>query len=444
MESPTTKTRFGNERSGTRQADQWRWFLPGCLVLATMLRVIAAEWGRDIADVGAYFGHVSLVNQGINIYESSTQYPYLPGWLVVEVLTNKLSVLTGLAFWRCIRWLIILCDIGVAALLFLLLKDRGRRAQLAAFVAYLFSPIAIIVTGIHGQFDSVCAIFALLSYLLFKNRRSPALIGVIVGLAVGIKPQAALLLPIYAWQYRSRLSHVLAVACGSFAMIGVIAYPFLLDSALPLASKIGGYNSVNDQGLGGLLRSLWLIRAKNFYLPGPFGEEICALTKPLVLILLLFCFACAPSVSVPHSVALGYLAFLALYGGVGTQHLTWPLPWLFLTALPVRRVMFFACATAFGAIGFYLVYWPELVPGAGVTGMNDHFELCFVIGQLISWVAILITFISLLRLSSPPKGVSWKCLRYGSLAAFAIFGYPLALRMFWIIKEWIRFVPSGG
>ena len=74
--------------------------------------------------------------------------------------------------------------------------------------------------------------------------------------------------------------------------------------------------------------ALWLWRANNIYLPGNFGNEISATTRWLALAAIGLTFVLTFRAPVPRAAAAVYLAFLTFFGGVSTQYLLWPLPFL--------------------------------------------------------------------------------------------------------------------
>lgn len=90
----------------------------------------------------------------------------------------------------------ILADLGAGAALFQLLRDRGRpKAANYAVLAWLLNPLVIWVSAIHGEVDSLVALFLVL-LLLALHRGWNVTAGVCMGLAILTKAWPAILLPV--------------------------------------------------------------------------------------------------------------------------------------------------------------------------------------------------------------------------------------------------------
>src|SRR5262245_4724303 len=146
------------------------------ILLGTLLRWNGGLVGGDVADVAAYRGHVELTRAGRNVYASDIRYPYFPGWLAVEMAAFQLSVQLRLPFWQVLRGVIVVGD----TLLCFALWWVGRRAWGPAqgrwaAVVYALNPIAILVSGYHGQFDALPSLFSILGAgFLLGPRARPA------------------------------------------------------------------------------------------------------------------------------------------------------------------------------------------------------------------------------------------------------------------------------
>src|SRR5262249_30319099 len=199
------------------------------------------------------------------------------------------------------------------------------------------SPIAILISGHHGQFDALPTLFSVLAAgLLLGARPRAAGSGLLLGLAMALKPSPALLVPAFmrspglSWPAR------LAIGALSGAVVLVVTAPFLLVDAGSVYRNVVGYPGLNDQELGGLLRSLWLHRAHHISLPGTFGLDLAAATRWPALALIGFAILVLWRDRLPRVAAAVYLAFLSAFGGVSTQYLVWPLAWLLMSDLPLR------------------------------------------------------------------------------------------------------------
>ena len=429
-----------------RPESRRRAFLLGGLVVLVILIGALLRWngalvGGDVADVAAYRGHVELTRSGRNVYASEIRYPYFPGWLAVEMAVYELSVQWRLPFWQAVRGAIVVGDV---LLCFALWWAAGRawgpaRGRWAAAV-YALNPIAILVSGYHGQFDALPSLFSVLAAGFLVGRRPRALpAGLLLGVAMALKPFPALLVPVFVRAQGLSLAARALVGGLALGLVGAVTAPYLLADALGVAQNIGGYGGLNDQGLGGLMRALWLERAGNLYLPGAFGNEISATTRWLALAAIGLTFLLTLDAPVPRAAAAVYLAFLSFFGGVSTQYLIWPLPWLLLSGLSPLWAIWYGFAAAAGAVGFYVVYWPQMILGPPWRGPLPENALIFVVGQALCWLGILTTWLASI-------GRGFLTLRRSWLALIALLltlaaAYPVAAQVVWFSREWLRWVP---
>lgn len=161
---------------------------------------------------------------------------------------------TGAGPWLLLKWLPVLADLGIAALL----AHAGRRwfsadRGLWAAGLYLFIPVTWYDSAIWGQMDSVAALPMLAALILLADRR-PELASIAFVAGVLIKPQAALsalvLVPALIGLARHRklswwrcLSTVTAALAGFAVMVNSWSLQvYVSDSTtnIPLLGNISG------------------------------------------------------------------------------------------------------------------------------------------------------------------------------------------------------------
>jgi hypothetical protein len=410
------------------------------IVLGTLLRWNGGLVGGDVADVAAYRGHVELTRAGRNVYASDIRYPYFPGWLAVEMAAYQLSVQWRMPLWHVIRGTIVVGD----ALLCLALwwaagRTWGRTAGRWAAVVYALNPIAILISGYHGQFDALPSLFSILAAGLLAGRPRPVPAGLLLGVAMALKPFPALLVPVFMRAPGLSLVSRALVGALSLAVVGAVTAPYLLADAAGVVQNVGGYGGLNDQGVGGLLRALWLYRAGNIYLPGAFGTEVSATTRWLALAAIGLTFLLTLRAPLPRAAAAVYLAFLSFFGGVSTQYLLWPLPWLLLSGLSPLWALWYGVAAAAGAVGFYMVYWPQMILGPPWRGPMPENATIFVVGQALAWLGIVTTWVASVGRGFLALRHSWPA--RVALLATLVAGYPVAAQVIWFASEWLRWTP---
>ncbi len=119
-----------------------------------------------------------IVEQGGNVYATTSRYNYGPVWWHVLHVLDLLAMHNPAVF----RWLLVgflsAADVGIFCVLW---KKFGR---LAATLFFL-NPVSILITGYHNQFDNVAILFGLWAVLLLgDNFENPVGRRKFLGLAV--------------------------------------------------------------------------------------------------------------------------------------------------------------------------------------------------------------------------------------------------------------------
>jgi hypothetical protein len=412
----------------------------GALALGGILRMNGALVAGQVGDVSAYRDHVEVLRTGGSVYRQAWVYPYFPGWLDLEWLGWRVAAILRVEFWLIIRLLVIVADLLVClAIWWIATSWSGVRRGTWAAVIYALNPIAILVNGYHGQFDTIPTLLGLVAFAIARQGKSAAQTGALTGLAVAVKPFPALIAPAFvrshklSWPDRAQFVVASGLALGAVIVASVgLETPRAIESVL-------GYGGGPDQLLGGLLRGLWLERAHNLFLPGDFGESLARSTRWLALAVVALVWLLTWNRSIPRSAAASYLGFLSVFGAISTQYLLWPVAWLLLSDVPLVWSIAYGIATGFGAIGYYLVYWPPVILGAAGTGPPRPANVTFYIaGEALCWTVVLVVFVATIGLPRA-AGRWWKYAVGANLIAVVVTALPVASQVIWLIGEWIAF-----
>ena len=318
-------------------------------------------------------------------YEKFTLYnhPPLMGWLAAFW-----AYLTGMVHGDLLvfaRWVKIVGLLGEMGTLVLLWRFATPRAA----AAYALSPVAILISGFHGNTDPLCASL-ILGGAIAADRERWFWTGVLFAAALNVKLIAILILPIVflsvPWRSVFRFTAGLALA--------VIPYiPPALAAPKALYRNIFNYGSpINDWGLIAFLvtgvgepRLSALHTAYAWYVPnGKF-----------VVVGSIFAFALWAKFSrrmrVASQVAIGVCLWLILTPGFGIQYLIYATP---LLCLVDRRYAWRWSCTA-GAL-LATVYWMGLenVVPARTSWMRLHLrtEGPAMLFGLLAW-SVLVQFV---------------------------------------------------
>ncbi len=303
-----------------------------------------------------FFGSIDVTNSVVNsqrLFNSQEVHmPYFPIVPILIWLGGVLNVHTQLPVAFCFKLVPILFDVLLAMLLY---DVQARRCPASSFrlaLLYAISPIALLITSIHGQWDTICLFFLLLSLNLVddpvQNRRTRFLAGGCFALSFLVKPLPVVFFPflfppLLPTEGRlPRLRHSLDIALG---MATVVIFSFILFhlggyNLLRIGSRIVGYA---DKG-GGIFG---LPFAASFYGLSPLGSRFWI---PAIL----FCLAVEyhrGNVGRFESVLFGF-SFPLGVSGIGPQYLLWPVPFLLLT-----RTYRLGALYNFVTVAFLLVYY---------------------------------------------------------------------------------------
>ena len=276
--------------------------------LAAFGVVVAVGLGLRLLLAWKYYGNFDqqsyeivqgIMRSGGNVYAETARYNYSPVW------SWLLAGFDGLGSWlswpshAMIRTGLTLVDALTA---FVLLRLGGAMAA----SIFLLSPVSILITGYHGQFDNLAVLLLLLTLL-----GRPLWTWVLAPIAVLVK-QIVLPMTIYlqpGWPLRRRL------------LIAGISLGVFIASLLP---ALGG------PGAGGVVRNVVTYGG----LVGDYGVTSLhpALALPgaafilrMVLIVAFLILAIRPPADKVRALLIAMLLFVVLTPGFGTQYFILPI-----------------------------------------------------------------------------------------------------------------------
>ncbi len=340
--------------------------LAGPILLALALRLLAIGLSdRVVADVERY-EKVSrhLLDVSWNPYETKRLYPYPPPWAAVEAAAGWLARRGVLPFAVAVKLPVLAADLLIVALL--AAAVRARRAPAAAPWVYAAHPVALLVGGVHGQFDAIPLLFVLLALAaLARGRRDASALALCA--AIAFKTFPVLLVPLLASHGRADGRSALRYAFLAAAPVALLLLPFALADLPALARELGAYSGIADFGWTGLARGgEWLATGALPRSEARFWPLASLASKALFLgawaALVVALRAGRLRLDAERASLAVVLAFLSLYGLLSAQYLLWAVP---LAALRPGRALFaYSAAATVALAGFYLflapgVLWPR-------------------------------------------------------------------------------------
>ncbi len=193
------------------------------------------------------------------------RYPYLPLHLYLFAGAGWLAARTGLPFLLLAKAPAIAADAALTALVALGARVLGRQRDAPALaMVYALNPLAVLITGYHGQFDAVSTAAVLAAWLLLQRGcswRTTALSAVLLGLAVADKTWPLMLLPLLALTVRGRdgrstlARRAAYLSLAAVPPFGALAlYEVLVPSGAAHALRVvRTYHGVDTWGVSALL-----------------------------------------------------------------------------------------------------------------------------------------------------------------------------------------------
>ncbi len=356
----------------------------------------------DLAKIGQD-GVVALYREGIRTEWCGQPGrgpcpPFIHPPFIIHALEGwgLLSLISGLPLRFWLRFTCAVADCGSLVLLVRMLSSwRSDSRTLMALTLFAGSPIAILVSGFHGNTDPIMIFFVLLSIYLIEGRRPPWLAGAALGMAANIKIVPVLLAPV-ALLSLVGVRRRLQFSAGASAAFLAGSLPLLVVAPALVITSVFGYSS--QQGPWGL-SLLALIARESASLAWLYDAQARygrALSLCLVVAASLW-----PRPSLERDALFlhaGLLMFLFVSAtpGFGVQYLAWLVPWV-VGLGPRPTAVYYAAGTVFlfayyssaaaGRFPWYLANSLEHPPWNGtVLGLG-----------LICWIVVCCTTLMYVR-----------------------------------------------
>jgi len=292
----------------------------GVFVLKTWMAFKTAG-AADISVWKDFLVHVKEC--GVCVYETGglMQYPggtrlnpfnHPPFIIHFLRIVDFVSMVTGLRFETVFRLITSLVDAGSAIVLYKLLQREGLLRPWS-FLLYLLAPATIIISGYHGNTDTVMIFFVLLTALLIERPRAA---GVAFGMAFSIKIVPIIFVPVLLLYLTRNRRWFIAAAAATFLIVSV---PFLFEAPILVAREVLGY-----RGFPG--RWGWTTALFSFTASGDLFRSITRIAAYALLgVIAYYAVRMNRGTKPPLSFQLGVTAFLflAFTPAWGTNYMPW-------------------------------------------------------------------------------------------------------------------------
>jgi hypothetical protein len=207
----------------------WRVAIIGAAILAFGIKLLLAlkTYGtNDIYQYEFFFAWVRYI--GVSAYRVVIDLNLAPSVFHVLTAISWAAGVTTLPFSFWLRLPGIVADAGSVWLVCKILRARLAEPAVAlAVVFFALSPVAILVSGFHGNTDTVMMFFVLLSIFCAQRHRTAWASGATLGLAMNLKVVPIILIPVfvlYLGSLRRRIQFL--TAAGAILILGWSPYVF--------------------------------------------------------------------------------------------------------------------------------------------------------------------------------------------------------------------------
>jgi len=269
------------------------------------------------------------------------------------LLTYIYAAQVALVYWTGISWIFIGKIYAVASdvvLVYLIGRLAQDRPLLRSW-QYAWLPLALLVTGIHGQMEPFVLVFGVAA-LLQARRNRPSMAGAMLGIAIAAKTWPVLIGAGLLKALRDNSARFRAVTvAAAVPILFLVTYRFVVESSITESlGRVAGYASyAGEWGWTGLIRV-----ATDYYRFQELADGLESIGRWITLAALGLAWVVWKRAHSVDLTAALLLTFLIFTPGFGAQYLLWPVP--FLLARPTRRtVPFLAIASVWAAVGYLIV-----------------------------------------------------------------------------------------
>lgn len=337
--------------------DSWKAAIVSAAAIAFVFKILLAMNTYGTNDVYAW-ERFALWGRylGADLYRAAWDFNHPPFIIHALRFLNWLTHKSGVFFPFWLRLPAILADVGSLGILCRILAPRFHEPSIRWSILFVaISPALILISGFHGNTDSVAIFFVLLSISLTQKGTNDWAAGAAFGLGLCIKIFPVIVIPVmlfYRRDYRQRLAF-LAVT-GIVMVLGSI--PFFFQAPADTIRKVFGYRSY--YGHWGLSYFIdW--KQPIAWLNSDFREYGTWLLLALIAAVSYWMNRSSRRPSLFSQTAIVFFLFLAGASGFGVQYLAWLVPFTVASgALPAAA--FLVTSGAF----LLLVYnfWSQGVP----------------------------------------------------------------------------------
>jgi uncharacterized membrane protein YkgB len=319
----------------------------------------------------------------LNVDDRGYRWPYPAGYMPLALLSGLASDVTGIAYSTLNRIPAIVADAGIALLVHDFLRRGGasERVRLAAVAHVMLGPSFIVVSGHHGQIDSVAILPAVAAIAVWQRApesRRALYAGLLIGAGGAIKTTPLVMVLALLPAVRSRREAVTLLAA-AVAVPLVVTLPFILATPDAVRHALGYRGFPGTSGLSLLLQPDLAEQLTRDVPKSGAVEFLHERGQLLVVLTLVAVTALTRRLGVADRAAVLWLAFYVVTPVFFFQYLVWGLPFL-LMAGRLRLALAIQAVALPATLMFYLAPWE-----------SDDVAVPYWLGMIALWALLVVS-----------------------------------------------------
>ena len=262
------------------------------------------------------------------------------------------------------------------------LPNAFRPANIALMAA---APASIMISGFHGQTDSIMVCLMLLSIYCIEVRQAPLLAGLALGMSLNIKVLPLIFIPttlLYLKNFQQRF--VFSAAAAGVVFVGWL--PYIVQEPALILHRVMGYESYFGQwGITRLLNftKVAAIAEAPILFYARFGRYVVLLILIAAALWMNYSLRKAPLFLQYGMTAFTFLSFTH---GFGIQYLAWLVPWVVVLGAPASLAYYVSSGVfLFGVYTFWSGGFPWYFADGWRAGWWQGW---LIVLELLCWVTV--------------------------------------------------------
>lgn len=337
-------------------------------LLSFLFRILPILFGCESTDIMLYRQQAIPVLNHQNIYQvTNNVFPYSPLTMFIPAFCLFLSTAVKVPFYVVMKIPALLGDIflSIAIYYWLLKMWQDKKLAFRGGVLYAINPLAILVSAFHGNLMSIPTLVTFLAVIMvaYAPEENYRLSALLLGLAIGFRGYAVLLLPLFLLKSKATLARKVSYVAYAILPTLLLFIPFLLLDHKSIFREVFSYSSWTDYGFAAISRAWYSFRTGiiEYGLPRNIVVFLAINSKTIFLLAYAAILLRHKKFNLITLALLVYLGFYFFYAGVASQYFVWILPFFYFLKDKISK--WYVILGSYALMSFYLIYHPSILFG---------------------------------------------------------------------------------